>query len=76
MTTKKTEAPGKAVPAAFGGPYKLARLLEVSPSTVWRWSVQRPKGTGGSIPSQWHAKLLKLARKQNIELQAADLVLT
>lgn len=53
----------------------LRRELGVSESTIWRWSQPVPKGTGGLIPSRYHAPLLDMARARSIILTADDLVL-
>lgn len=53
----------------------LARMLKTGRSTVARW--QRPKsagGTGGLIPSNWHAMLLRLARENRVKLAPADFI--
>jgi hypothetical protein len=52
----------------FGGQSALARMIGKRPSTVQHWASR------GTIPSQWHLRLLGLARERDIDLSAADLV--
>ena len=52
----------------FGGQSALAGLLGKRQSTVQHWS------RTGRIPSQWHEKLLELARRQGIALEPRDFV--
>lgn len=73
-------SPATKVIKAFGGVRPLARLLkdaghQVSPSTICRWD--KPAdigGRGGLIPSRHHRILLRLAKKNHIDLKAEDLV--
>lgn len=53
----------------------VCRALKVSESTVWRWAQPVPKGTGGLVPSRYHAPLLQLAADIGIVLTPEDLVL-
>lgn len=53
----------------------LRRELGVSESTIWRWSQPVPKGTGGLIPSRYHAPLLRIAHDRGVRITADDLVL-
>ena len=66
--------PGRLVADTFR-PIDLERSLGVSRTTVWRWAQPLPKGTGGLIPSRYHARLLELARERSIILTTDDLVL-
>lgn len=66
--------PGQLVNDTFSRAV-ICRALGVSPSTVWRWGQPLPKGTGGLIPSRYHAPLLALAAQCGIILTADDLVL-
>ena len=52
----------------FGGQSALAGLLGKRQSTVQHWA------RTGRIPSQWHEKLLELARRQGIALEPRDFV--
>lgn len=63
-----TETPAARVIERFGGQSSLARLIGKKQSTVQYWSAT------GRIPPSWHAKLLKLAATQNINLAPSDLV--
>ena len=66
--------PGELIATTFR-PVDLERSLGVSRSTIWRWGQPVPKGTGGLIPSRYHAPLLSMARERSIILTADDLVL-
>lgn len=66
--------PGRLVADTFR-PTDLERSLGVSRTTIWRWAQPLPKGTGGLIPSRYHARLLELARERSIILTTDDLVL-
>ena len=52
----------------FGGQSSLARLLNKRQSTIQHW-----KKTG-RIPSQWHIRLLELARDKGIPLEPKDFI--
>ena len=52
----------------FGGQSALAGLLGKRQSTVQHWA------STGRIPSQWHERLLELARQQGIGLEPKDFV--
>ena len=60
----------------FGGARKLAKLLGVDNSTVYKWtySVKR-KGTGGHIPAVALKRVIALARPNGILLTQTDLSL-
>lgn len=66
--------PGELIAQTFR-PTDLERELHVSRSTIWRWGQPVPKGTGGLIPSRYHAPLLRMAAERSIVLTADDLVL-
>ena len=66
--------PGELIAHTFR-PTDLERELHVSRSTIWRWGQPVPKGTGGLIPSRYHAPLLRMAAERSIVLTADDLVL-
>ncbi len=50
-----------------GGASLIAAELGLNRSTVSRWA-------GGDIPSKYHKDLLKIAKKNKINLSAGDLV--
>ena len=60
--------PAKQIIDRFGGQSSLASLLGKRQSTVQHWSKT------GRIPSQWHDKLLGLARDKGIGLEPKDFV--
>ena len=53
----------------------VCRALQLSESTVWRWSQPAPKGTDGLVPSKYHAPLLRLAAELGVALTPEELVL-
>lgn len=57
----------------FGGPYRLAELLDCAPSTIYRWTYPRPRGTGGLIPSSMLPEVLLAAELAGIKLTSKDL---
>lgn len=67
-------SPGELVNTLFRR-CDLRRELNLSESTIWRWAQPRPRGTGGLIPSRYHAPLLALAERIGVDLTATDLVL-
>lgn len=70
-TTTPSRSPLSAaeVVAAFGGPTRLAGLLSgISVQGVSNWS-QR-----GSIPGDWHLRLLALAEREGVDLSPVDLM--
>lgn len=57
----------------FGGPLRVAQLLDISPSTVYRWRYSQERGgTGGVIPHQSAAALREIADLYGIAIPAAD----
>ena len=60
----------KQIIERFGGQSALAALLGKRQSTVQHWA------STGRIPSQWHQRLLELARSQGISLEPRDFVST
>tara|TARA_Y100000590_G_scaffold470190_1_gene662644 strand:+ start:676 stop:2196 length:1521 start_codon:yes stop_codon:yes gene_type:complete len=52
----------------FGGQSALGDLIGKRQSTIQHWVKT------GRIPSQWHSRLIDLARKRGISLEAGDLV--
>lgn len=63
-----TESPAARVIARFGGQSALARLIDKKQSTVQYWA------STGRIPPTWHARLLKLAAEQGVNLTPSELV--
>lgn len=59
--------------AKFGGPYRLAKLIGCQPSTVYRWTYDRPRGTGGLIPADSMTDVLRAAAYLKLRLTAKDL---
>jgi myo-inositol-1-phosphate synthase len=60
--------PAEQVIHRFGNQSSLAALLGTRQSTVQHWAKT------GRIPSQWHVRLMQLAREKGIALEAKDFV--
>lgn len=57
------ERPADVVIGIFGI-RELARHFKKAPSTIWRWTKPKPRGTAGLIPSEYQAPLLDLAEER------------
>ena len=68
MANMQLIPPGVLVVQVFGGVRKLARLLEIDPSTVSRWQ------TTGRVPSGMQREVLQLAWDEGLDLTAHDIV--
>lgn len=56
-----------------GGAAKVAEMLGVHITRVYRWTYDEGRGgTGGRIPGKRQEELLKLAKEKGIELEPAD----
>ena len=51
----------KEVIAGFDGYYKLAKLLEISPTRVWHWQTR-------GIPFRYRFKVAQLADQRDIQV--------
>lgn len=52
---------------------KVAAILGLDRSTVYKWMMPREKkGTGGLVPARYHAELLAYARAHRIKLRESD----
>lgn len=74
MTQSRTQA--DVVVRKFGGANRLAKLLGVEPSTVYRWTYAKADGgTDGVIPGRRLRQVLALAPLQHppVVITAADL---
>lgn len=59
----------------FGGAGKLARLLGLNRTTVYKWTYPRSKdGLGGQIPVQYFNEILNKAKDEGIKLKLVDLL--
>jgi len=67
MSTEKN--PAERIIERFGGQSALANLVGKRQSTVQHWAKT------GRIPSQWHERLLELARSKGINLEPKDFVM-
>lgn len=68
MANMRLIPPGILVVQVFGGVRKLARLLEIDPSTVSRWQ------STGRVPSGMQRQVLQLAWDEGHDLTAHDIV--
>lgn len=62
------EAPASRIAAKFGGINALARALNKSPSTVYRW-IQ-----SGLIPARYQAEVLNVAKALKIKMGPGDFI--
>ena len=62
------QSPAQLVIERFGGQSALGILLGKRQSTIQHWAKT------GRIPSQWHTRLMELAREKGINLQSSDLM--
>lgn len=71
----KPQTAAERVIAAFGGARPLATELGINPEAVYRWSYPKSRrGSGGTIPSEWHKPIMDAAKRNGIELPTAWLV--
>ena len=47
---------------------ELAAELKVNRTTVWRWTLPEPRGTGGYIPRWHHPAIRKVARLRRVSV--------
>ncbi|HEX6216709.1 MAG TPA: hypothetical protein VFZ38_17865 [Vicinamibacterales bacterium] len=55
----------------FIGMTRAAKIVNVEPSTVWRWAQPKPKGCGGTVPARHHVDLIDGSGKK---LRMRDMV--
>jgi hypothetical protein len=68
-----TKSPAEVIIEKFGGPAKVAALLDLDVSRVYRWTYPEERGgTGGFVPQKHQIKLLEAARTDGIALAPAD----
>lgn len=60
--------PANSIIEQLGGVSNVARILDKDASTIRRWRMPRPDGTGGSIPDDDKVRLIDAARKIGIEI--------
>lgn len=53
-------------------PCEIAKILHLSPSTVYRWGYPKPFGTGGYIPQTRMAELSAKSRLYGVLMLAED----
>lgn len=65
--------PAELIIGKFGGHSKIAEVLGVDVSRVYRWTYPEDRGgTGGLIPQKHQVRLLEAAPELGIELAPAD----
>jgi hypothetical protein len=65
--------PAEIIIEKFGGHARIAEILGVDVSRVYRWTYPEDRGgTGGLIPQKHQSKLLAEARSLGIGLTPAD----
>ncbi len=66
--------PAIKIVALFGGCRALARLLELNPSTISRWTASTfHHGTNGRIPQKYWPRLIEAAEQRGMALTVNDL---
>ena len=60
------------IAAKFGTRYRLAKLLGITPPAVYHWSLPRPQGNDGIVPSGMIPRLFALADMMGITLTPDD----
>ena len=71
------ETPADRVFKAFGGPMDVSRATGIVAQEVYRWRYAKDNGgTGGLVPHQHQATILKAVKKLKLKLEPADLVNT
>jgi transposase len=74
MINNEKPTPAELILQKFGTNAELSRILDVSRSTITRWSYSKDnKGTGGVVPQRHWPALIKAARKRKIRLSLKDL---
>lgn len=67
-------SPAEKVVEAFGE-LRTAEIVELTIDAIRKWRRRRATGgTGGLVPSQYQARLLRAAEEQNLPLTAADFI--
>lgn len=70
------DTPADTVIAVFGGMQRIADILGINRSSVWRWQTKRAlPQLDGRVPAQYHVELLAAAKERGIHLTCTDLVL-
>lgn len=61
-----------------GNEAELARLLELSRSTVncWKNATRRGKYLAGSIPAKYHPQIFEIAKARGVKILPSDLIIT
>jgi hypothetical protein len=68
-------SPASYIIHVFGGVRAAARAIGYDHSTISRWPKPRfEKGTNGLVPQEAQQKFLKAAKRLNLDLNPADLV--
>jgi hypothetical protein len=68
-----TLEPAHTIVESLGGRTHVAEKLGVDRSTVARWCVPYPAGTGGKIPQRYWKDLIRLGRASGVDLTIGDL---
>lgn len=64
--------PANSIIEKFGGVRAVAAILDKDESTIRRWRMPRPMGTGGSIPDDDKVRLIEAAASAGIVLRWRD----
>ncbi len=67
------KTPAEIIISRLGGKKAVSYICRAGLSSVYRWTYPKERGgTGGSIPSRHHIKLLVYSKSKGIPLEAAD----
>lgn len=64
--------PANGIIEKLGGVGTVAAILQKDESTIRRWRMPRPQGTGGSIPDDDKVRLIEAARLEGVRLRWSD----
>ena len=71
---KHAMQPARAVIDRFGGCRPLARVLDINPSTISRWTTSTARsGTNGRIPQKYWGQICMAAQDQGFTVTVNDL---
>lgn len=57
----------------LGGARRVAKLLGLNPTAVYKWTYERDRGgTGGLIPAEHQQALLDIGRREGCDLTPSD----
>ncbi|WP_288076440.1 carph-isopro domain-containing protein [Pseudomonas sp.] len=74
MKIKHQQQPARYIVERLGGCRKVARMLDIHPSTISRWMTPViNRGTGGRIPQKYWAQIMAHSKATGIDIATSDL---